>query len=245
MLNNAPFPLVLLPGTLCDARVFPAVTAGLPPPTTIVMAGASNAPDMARRILAQAPPRFALCGFSLGAIVGLEVIAQAPERVERIALLGCNARTMPPDVAATRRAKVREAAAHGTQSYISGAWDASVPQWRREDSSLRAALDALAADTPLATFAEQVEIAINRVDSRPRLPRIDVPTLVACGVEDGICPPELSREIAAAVPGAVLVIIERAGHYLTLDQPDTVSQLLRDWLAAPIPTHSRFLKEFS
>src|ERR1051325_7081527 len=86
-------PLLMLPGTLCDERVFAAATSSLGRQRyTVQMAGEMSAPEMARRVLELAPPHFALLGFSLGAIVGLEVIAKAPGRVERIALLGCNAR---------------------------------------------------------------------------------------------------------------------------------------------------------
>lgn len=239
-------PLLMLPGTLCDERVFAAATAGLGRQRyTVEMAGELSAPQMARRVLELAPPKFALLGFSLGAIVGLEVIAQAPERVERIALLGCNARTVPVERQAARRASLAKAARGGAACYIDDVWDVSVPEWRRDDAGLRDQLKAMAADTPLRTFEEQVEIAINRVDRRPGLTAIAVPTLVACGAEDRVCPPELSQEIAAAIPGARLEIVGLAGHYLTLDQPQYVGVLLAEWLAAPaLPTHA-VSKEFS
>ena len=244
MLTTLAPPLVLLPGTLCDERVFGAMTAGLDHPAiTVPMAGASSAPEMARGVLDAAPPRFALCGFSLGAIIALEVIAQAPERVERLALFGCNARAMPPERATARRATVQVAEREGTASFIAGVWDASVPAGRRQDADLRRSLEAMATDTPLDAFREQIEMAIDRVDSRPRLWRIGVPTLVACGEEDRVCPPELSREIAMAIPGATLAIVERAGHYLMLDQPDTVARLVRDWLDTPISKESRVSQE--
>ena len=84
---------------------------------------------------------------------------------------------------------------------------------------------------------------LDRVDSRPRLGTLDMPVLVACGAEDRVCPPELSEEIAAAIPGAVLAVVGRAGHYLTLDQPDEMARLLRDWLG--MPSRTRLSKEFS
>jgi pimeloyl-ACP methyl ester carboxylesterase len=239
-------PLLMLPGTLCDERVFHAATAGLARQRyTVAMAGELSAPQMARRVLNLAPPRFALLGFSLGAIVGLEVVAQAPERVERIALLGGNARTMPADRAAARRAAVAKAAREGTVSYIADVWDISVPEWRRHDTGLRAELEAMAADTPLATFEEQVEISINRADRRAGLAEIAVPALVACGAEDCVCPPEFSQEIAAGIPGSRLAVVERAGHYLSLDQPQFVAELLAEWLAAPAPTRRTVSKELS
>jgi pimeloyl-ACP methyl ester carboxylesterase len=239
-------PLLMLPGTLCDERVFAAATAGLGRQRyTVEMAGELSAPQMARRVLELAPPKFALLGFSLGAIVGLEVIAQAPERVARIALLGCNARAMPAERQAARRASAAKAAREGTAGYIDEVWGVSVPAWRRDDAGLRAELVAMAADTPLRTFEEQVEISINRADRRPGLSAIAVPTLVACGAEDRVCPPELSREIADAIPGTRLEIVGLAGHYLTLDQPQYVGALLAEWLFAPTSATHAVSKEFS
>lgn len=246
MLTTAGAPLLMLPGTLCDERVFAAATSALGRQRyTVEMAGELSAPQMARRVLELAPPRFALLGFSLGAIVGLEVVAQAPERVERIALLGCNARAMPAERAETRRAAVARAAQERTASHIADVWDNSVPAWRRDDAGLRAELEAMATSTLLTAFEEQIEISINRNDQRPGLAAISVPTLVACGAEDRVCPPELSREIADGIAGARLAIVERAGHYLTLDQPEITAQLLAEWLAAPAQPNSIASKEFS
>ena len=239
--------LILLPGTLCDARVFaPVLTALGVKGTSILLEGADNAPDMARRILGQAPARFAICGFSLGAIVALEVVAQAAGRVTRLALIGGNARTLAPDVVAARRASLVTAEREGTASYIASAWDASVPASRRNDAGLRTTLETMARDTPLAAFRDQIEISIDRREHRPTLPAIAVPTLVLCGAEDRVCPPVLSREMAAGIPGARLVVIDNAGHYVTLDQPRAVARELRDWLAAPnrIPA-STLSKELS
>ncbi len=246
MLKSDALPLLMLPGTLCDERVFDAATAGLGRQRyPVQMSGEVSAPAMARRVLELAPPRFALLGFSLGAIVGLEVIAQAPDRVERIALVGCNARAMPAERAEGRRAAAARAKREGTVGHIADVWDASVPAWRREDAGLRAELEAMAASTLLTTFEEQIEISINRNDQRPVIDRISVPALVACGEEDRVCPPELSREIAMAIPGARLAIVERAGHYLTLDQPEIMARLVRDWLDAPTANEHRVSKEFT
>jgi pimeloyl-ACP methyl ester carboxylesterase len=237
MLSSDQTPLLMLPGTLADQRVFAPVLERLGRTgINMRMAGATGTADMAASILARAPERFVLIGFSLGAIVALEVLAQAPERVERVALLGCNARALPADKAAARRATVPVAERHGTPSYIDGAWEASVPLHRRDDAELRALLHAMAADTPMPVFREQIEMAIQRVDSRPRLATLEMPALVACGAEDQVCPPELSAEIADAIPGATLAIVAGAGHYLTLDQPDEVARLTREWLAMPTRT---------
>lgn len=239
-------PVLMLPGTLCDGRVFSAATSGLSRKRLVMaMAGARSTPDMAQRVLDVAPPRFALLGFSLGAIVALEMLARAPERIERVALLGCNARAMPAERHAPRRAAVAVAARDGTASYVDAVWAQSVPEWRRDDAELRAELKAMAADTSLRQFTDQIEISINRDDQRGHLNRVAVPVLVACGAEDRVCPPELSSEIAAAIPGARLAIIERAGHYVTLDQPKEVAGLLAEWLRQTPAAAQTVSKEFS
>ncbi len=238
-------PLLMLPGTLADERVFSPVLDRLGRTgKTVRMAGATSTAAMAELILADAPERFALIGFSLGAIVALEVLAQAPERIERLALLGCSARAMSADKAEARRATLPIAERGGTTTYIDAVWDASVPAHRRDDTGLRSQLHAMAADTPMPAFRDQIEIAIQRVDSRPRLGSVDMPVLVACGAEDRVFPAELSAEIAEAIPGATLAIVPRAGHYLTLDQPDEMARLLREWLARPARA-TRLSKEFT
>ena len=244
-MNDTPTPLLMLPGTVADERVFlPMLEAMGVEASFIRMGGARSTPAMAEAILDRAPERFALAGFSLGAIVALEVVAQAPERVERLALLGGNARALTPDKVAARRATVALAEQRGIVSYIDGAWAASVPAHRRDDAAFRALLSAMAEATPWETFVDQIEMAIDRVDSRPRLARLDMPVLVACGAEDAVCPPEQSREMADAIPGATLAAVERAGHYLTLDQPAELARLMREWLDRPTPT-SRSSKETS
>ena len=105
-------PLLLLPGTLCDSRVFAPLLDRLSDRVAVVkvLAGETDVRSMATRILADAPPRFALLGFSLGGIVALEMAALAPERVVGLALIASNARDVRPEFHADRRREAAEAA---------------------------------------------------------------------------------------------------------------------------------------
>jgi pimeloyl-ACP methyl ester carboxylesterase len=212
-------PLVLLPGTLCDGRVFAPVLSRIDRRGHVLpLSGADSAEAMAQLILAAAPGRFSLCGFSLGAIIALEIVAQAPERVERLALIGCNPGVLAPEVALNRATLTQDG-------------------FLRAEAGAHARLLAeMARDTPAEVYAQQTAITLSRRDSRGRLDQIDVPTLVLCGENDRTCPPSFSRAIAAAVPRAHLAIIEDAGHYVTLEQPDRVAAELQAWLARPAPT---------
>src|SRR5437868_10378145 len=95
--ESAHEPLVLLPGTLCDERVFFPLLERLSPWTIMTpsLGDAESAPDIARHLLQTLPPRFALGGFSLGGIIALEMIAQQPERITRLALIDTTARPDP------------------------------------------------------------------------------------------------------------------------------------------------------
>jgi pimeloyl-ACP methyl ester carboxylesterase len=228
-------PLLLLPGTLCDERVFAPLMDRLPGRTTLVadLKGAGTTPSMAAKILAQAPPYFAVAGFSLGGIVALEMIAQEPDRIERIALIDTTSRPDPKANAAARRRSVERAREVGIASYIDDTWPLPVASMNAGANELRALLVDMAEKCGVAVLASQSEVAIHRADSRPRLKEITVPALVLCGAEDRVCPPELHREIASLIPCATLAIVPGAGHFAPIENPDAVALHMRDWLAAP------------
>lgn len=230
-------PLVLLPGTLCDARVFAPLLARLGVEARVpVLDGAETVAAMADRLLAGLPPRFALGGFSLGGILALEMVARAPERVTRLALLDTTARPDAPGRATERRNAVARAAELGLARYAGDKlWSLYVSDGGRADAANRALVAAMAVDLGLDAFRRHSEFAIGRADGRPRLAAIAVPTLVLCGEDDRLCPPALHREIADAVPGSRLVVVPRAGHFALIEQPDAVADAFRDWLAVRSP----------
>lgn len=213
-IDAASLPLVMLPGTLCDARLFAPVLTHLDvAATSLPLTGAASTSAMAEAVLAQSGPVFSLLGFSLGAIVALEIVARAPERIARLALIGCNPGVL--DASALReRAQISRADFIGRH----------VPP----------AAQAMAIATSEGDWQAQTTMTLTRQNSIPRLGQIGVPTLVLCGADDDICPPSMSRSIAVAIPGARLAIIGGAGHYATLDQPQAVAQELAAWLATPL-----------
>lgn len=226
-------PLVLLPGTLCDERVWQPVIGRLPRRPVIVkpLVGEDSTAAMARRFLAEMPDRFALAGFSLGGMVALEMMAQAPQRITRLALLDTNARPDPEPNHTARRKAVERAAQLGMGRYVSDKlWSVYVSGDHVADEAKRALVASMSAAAGLETFRSQSEIAISRADSRPRLPAIRVPTLVLCGAEDKLCTPAVHEEMARAIPGASLVMVPRTGHFALIEDPEGVAAAMRDWL---------------
>ena len=102
---------------------------------------------------------------------------------------------------------------------------------RTADKAFTDRIVRMAVDTGVDAFIRQHAALMGRRDNRPFLPQIRCPTLVLIGRQDVLTPLELSQEIAAAIPGARLEIIEHCGHLSTLEQPDAVNRVLRNWLA--------------
>jgi len=227
-------PIVLIPGLLCSAEVFAPQIPALRPfgPVTVAstLQGATLA-EMAEAILAQAPPRFALAGLSMGGYIAFEILRRAPERVSKLALLGTNARADTPEQAALRRRWIAQVQRGRFETFVDEAMRSIVHPSRRDDLELRELNRRMAQAVGVEGFARQTEAILSRIDSRPHLAAISVPTLVLVGDSDPLSPPALAQEMAAAIPNARLVVLEACGHASTLEQPAAVNRALKDWIA--------------
>jgi pimeloyl-ACP methyl ester carboxylesterase len=95
---------------------------------------------------------------------------------------------------------------------------------------VRGVIQSMASGLGSEVFARQQRAIIGRPDSRPILKSIACPTLVICGEDDQITPPERATEMAVGIKHARLEIIPQCGHLATLDQPELVCALLLDWI---------------
>ncbi|MBM3478867.1 MAG: alpha/beta fold hydrolase [Alphaproteobacteria bacterium] len=227
-------PLVLLPGLLCDAALWAPQVAALSDiaePRVADLARDDDIGAMAARVLAEAPPRFALAGLSMGGYVSFEVMRRAPERVTHLALLDTSARPDTPERAQVRRDFIVLARGGGFR----GVTPRLLPQWvhasRMSDPDFVEAVTSMTLRVGRDAFIRQQTAILGRPDSRPGLSRIRVPTLVLCGRQDQATPVEVAREIAADIEGARLVVVEECGHLATLEQPAEVSAAMRAWLS--------------
>jgi pimeloyl-ACP methyl ester carboxylesterase len=226
-------PLLLLSGLLSDGalwRVQVDDLADIAAPTIPDLSLDDTIAGMADRALANAPPRFALAGLSMGGYVALEIMRRAPGRVSRLALLGTSARTDTPEQAERRREAIRLAEGGDFGSVADRMLPNLVHADRLSDEGLASAIRAMAARLGKDGFLRKQRAIMGRVDSRPHLPRIACPTLVLCGREDASTPLALSEEMAALVPGARLEVVERCGHMSAMERPAEVSAALRRWL---------------
>ena len=226
-------PLILLPGMMCDGRLFAHQMAALSTERLITvgaLTGAASFADLAAAILRNAPPRFALAGLSMGGICAMEIVRQAPERVSRLALLDTNALPDPTDRAPVRDAQVASVLAGGLQEVMR---EEMKPNYLADGPNRQAILD-LCMDMADAlgpqVFADQSQAIKTRPDQRDTLRAVSIPTLILCGREDRLCPLERHTLMHELVAGSDLVVIEGAGHLPTLEKPDETTQALQAWL---------------
>ncbi len=227
-------PLVLIPGMMCDARLFAPQIATLSAGRTIQVATITEADSisqLARQVLTDAPPRFALAGLSMGGIVAMEILRQAPERLERVALLDTNHRAEAPDRQALRGPQVERVFQGALRQVLIEEMKPLYlgPEKRGDEAILGCALDMAVALGP-AVFARQSEALRTRPDQTETLRAAEVQALVLCGEHDLLCPVERHQEMAALMPRARLEIVAGAGHLSTLERPAETTAALNEWL---------------
>jgi pimeloyl-ACP methyl ester carboxylesterase len=227
--------VVFLPGLLCDAQLWQAQSVGLAPsiePWVADLTRDDSIAGMASRALAQAPfPKFALAGLSMGGYVALEIMRQAPERVERLALLDTQAR---PETAEARERRLALMALAGKGEFA-GVTDRLLPLLvhgsRLSDAPLVGLIRDMAKNIGKDAFLRQQKAIMQRPDSRDTLRKIRCPTLVLCGEHDLLTPRDRHEEIAAAIRGSTLVVLPGCGHLSTLEKPLEVNRALSAWLS--------------
>jgi pimeloyl-ACP methyl ester carboxylesterase len=228
-------PVVLIPGLLASAQLYVPQLATLWPsgPVTIaVHTRDDSVAGIARRILADAPPRFALVGLSMGGYIAFEILRQARARVARLALLDTQARPDTDEIRAARRAQMDLARTVGLTPVVDALIPRLVHPTRAQERPLRALIHEMAAEVGLDGYLNQQSANIGRPDSRADLAHIRCPALVVVGEADVLTPVELAREMATGIAGARLVVIPECGHLSSLERPLAVNEALRGWFAA-------------
>lgn len=225
--------LILVPGVNLDGELFEGQKAVLEATHDVAIAdnrSDDNITAMAERLLRRAPERFALAGLSMGGYVAMEVMRRAPDQVTRLALLDTTARPDQED-AKERRFRMIALAEGGcfdkTHALL---WERLVHPAHRGNSVLEAKVLRMMQKTGSLAFIRQQRAIMDRIDSRPSLPAIAVPTLVLVGDQDLMTPLEYAEEMANLIPGAKLNVVKDSGHLSPLEQPQAVAEAMMAWL---------------
>ena len=226
-------PLVLLPGMMCDARLFldqiGVLSARMPIHIAPIIAHDSIS-GLARQVLDQAPPCFSLAGLSMGGIVAMELYRQAPERIARLALMDTNPLSEKDEIRSRRDVQIAKVRGGGLRQVME---EEMKPLYLiggpRRQQILKICME-MALGLGEDVFIRQSIALQGRPDQQNILRTVRVPTLILHGEGDQLCPPERHELMHELITGSKLVVIRGAGHLPTLEQPAQVTEALLDWL---------------
>ena len=226
-------PVVLIPGMMCDARMWGDLPSRLGHPVQhFLPTGSDTMSNLAAQVLAAAPQRFALAGLSMGGIVAMEILRQAPERVERLALLDTNPLAETPDTQARRQPQIDRALAGDLTGVMRNDMK---PNYLAPGPQRAEILDlclTMALDLGPQVFARQSRALRDRTDQQATLAAFPGPALVLMGAEDRLCPADRHHLMHRLIPQSRLAIIAKAGHLPTLEQPEETATEIARWLKA-------------
>ena len=230
-------PLVMVPPLLCDARVFTDQIGALSSQRAVMVV--PNLPGesigrMAQSVLDVAPPHFALVAAGMGGAIALDILDRAPERVTRLALINATAQADTPSMASDRETQIIAAQAGRFDDVIAHELDAGRLHTETDQAPLVALFRQMGRAVGPDRYVEQARALQRRKDQQGVLRKIRQPALVISGAEDPELPLRRQEFIAEMIPYARHEVIEQAGLMPTLEQPEQVSGILKDWLKQPL-----------
>ena len=226
--------LYLLPGLLCDAYTFEHQKRALEGDFDVRVLdffGLDSMTAMAQRVLDDAPPRFSVCGFSMGGRVALQILRLAPERLERMCLLDTGVVPPGPGEPAARQVLVDLAYKEGMDAVCAAWLPPMLHPDRRKDPAFMGPLGDMVRRATPDIFAGQIRALLGRPDQTPLLPSINFPTVVAVGRQDEWSTVAQHEDFAKLIPNAKMVVIEDSGHFTPVEQPEALTAILRDMMA--------------
>ena len=225
--------LVLLPGLMCDERLFAPQVQEFSKQHDILIGditGRETIEAIASDVLKKVPDKFCLAGLSMGGIVAMEIVRQAPERVEKLALMDTSPLAELDEIKERRNNQIAKVL---SGDLISVMQDELKPFYVADVSNN---IEILSICTDMAmklgpqVFKRQSLALQSRPDQQATLPKIGVSTLVLCGEHDQLCSVAKHQLMHSLIPNSTLVVIKDAGHLTTLEQPKQVNRAISEWL---------------
>ena len=226
-------PLVMIPGMMCDERIFAPQIEELVSKRSVHIADISKhdtISDLAADVLSHAPPKFCLIGHSMGGIVAMEICAQDPKRIEKLVLMDTNPLVELEEVKLKREPQISDALSGKLINVIR---DEMKPNYlassENQDIILNICLE-MALSLGPKVFINQSRALQTRADQQSNIQSINIPVLIMCGSEDKLCTVERHEMMHNMISNSELKIINNAGHMPTLEQPSETTEVLKEWL---------------
>ncbi|MBM3533203.1 MAG: alpha/beta hydrolase [Alphaproteobacteria bacterium] len=184
---------------------------------------------VADAIAATGFPRASLVGHSMGAAVALSAASRAPDRVERLALLGASI-AMPVHPALLESSKAGTLLAPELMTFWGLGRTSQVGGHPTPGLWLTGAARRLIQKGVGPALAADLHACAAWKGGPEAAARTKAPTLVFAGAEDRMVPASKSREMAKAIASADIVTIPASGHMMMLEAPDATVNALNRFL---------------
>lgn len=237
--------LILLPGMVCNQSSWAPVIEALEGQVNLVVATypeLDSLTAMAEKVLATAPATFALAGHSMGGRVAMEICRLAPERVERLCLIATEHTGKPTGEAGQQETRARtgmiDLARQQGMRAMAEQWAPSlIDKDHPEKAGLISQVADMIAGQSLDTLRAHITAGEHRQDSASTLRVLTCPVLLIAGAADTLRPAYVMAQMKDLITDCQFESIAVCGHMPMMEQPETVSQLMQQWLRKP-STHS-------
>ena len=232
-------PVVFIPGTLCDARLFFPQVEELSQNWVVLVAPplvGGSITEYAVGLAAQLPSRFSVVGHELGACIAMELVRKFPQRVDRLAIMSANALADVPSEITQREHDIIAARSGPFPKCYMNSLASRLSNPGAADAVLTILQEIAEASNP-QTYIDHIRAMQKRPDQQSALRRYNKPVGIICGRDDPIYPLRRIEFLAQLIPDAQLYVIDGAGHYPSLENPMECTLALSRWLKQPLVLH--------
>ena len=185
--------------------------------------------EMATRFAAISPEKFTLIGFSMGGYVALELYRHIPEKIEKLILINSAAKIVP-EKGQLERERSLDLINKGKFDFLIKLIFKNSIYDKNKHRTLLPVAQEMAHDVGVENYKNQLTAILNKPDHSSLLSTINCPTLLLASKQDNVMPVERSEHMEKQIKNSKLIYMEQCGHMATLEQPDSINQILTGWL---------------
>ena len=226
-------PVVMIPGMMCDERIFAHQIEELGTDTEVYIADISkysSIQELASDVLENSPPKFFLVGHSMGGIVAMEMCSQEPDRIEKLVIMDSNPKPELEETKLKREPQIRNVISGNLAQVMK---EEMKPNYLADSYKQKDILNTcmeMALTLGPEVFVRQSRALQDRDDQQSTLKDLDIPVLIMCGAEDKLCSLEKHELMHNIINDSKLEVVMDAGHMPTLEQPQKTTEVIKSWL---------------
>ena len=226
-------PVVMIPGMMCDERIFAHQIKELGTDTEVYIADISkysSIQELASDVLENSPPKFFLVGHSMGGIVAMEMCSQEPDRIEKLVIMDSNPKPELEETKIKREPQIRNVISGNLAQVMK---EEMKPNYLADSYKQKDILNTcmeMALTLGPEVFVRQSRALQGRDDQQSTLEDLDIPVLIMCGSEDKLCSLEKHELMHNIINDSKLEVVMGAGHMPTLEQPQKTTEVIKSWL---------------